>query len=210
MPRVRLRLGRWVDRPELRPQLVDLAAEVAERLPGVLVLEADGGCAPLHLLRMKQCRERVGDVVKDPRPVFLLALQLLPAPLDRSGGFDRGIGEDVGMAPYELRLDLPRGRGQVSLARLLEQERQEEHLEQEIAQLVEQLHGLPCQRGVGHLVGLLDGVGHDRARGLRPVPRALAAQALGQSLEIEKRGSEIVPAAHTTGPWSRSGRGPRP
>ena len=68
-------------------------------------------------------------------------------------------------------------------AALLEQQREEVDLEEHVAQLVEELGVVVAVRGGGELVGLLDGVGDDRALVLLAVPRALAPQAAGQLVE---------------------------
>ena len=57
----------------------------------------------------------------------------------------------------------------------------------EIPDIVEQFRVVACEGGVGNLVGLLDRVRHDRLLRLRAVPRAVAAQALGQPLELDQR-----------------------
>ena len=75
---------------------------------------------------------------------------------------------------------------QVAGATLLEQEREEVDLEQQVAELVEQLLVVAGERGVGDLVRLFDGVRNDGGRGLLAIPRALAAQALRQGLEREE------------------------
>ena len=60
---------------------------------------------------------------------------------------------------------------------LLAQQRQERRLEEQVAELVEQLRREPgLAHRVGDLVGLLDGVRDDRGRRLGPIPRAFAAQ----------------------------------
>ena len=84
-------------------------------------------------------------------------------------------------------MDAPRHRLEVACPSLREQEREEVDLEEQVAELVEQLRVVARERRVGDLVGLLDGVRHDRARGLLAVPGAVAAQALGQLLELEER-----------------------
>ena len=90
----------------------------------------------------------------------------------------------------ELRVHRARDRLEVAGAALGEEQRQEVRLEQEVAELVQQLRVVARERGVGDLVGLLDGVRHDRALGLLAVPRAVAAQALGQLLELDQRVGE--------------------
>jgi hypothetical protein len=92
----------------------------------------------------------------------------------------------VRVAADELLVDSPRDRLERAGAALLEQQREEVGLEQEVAELVLELRVVTCQRGVRDLVGLLDRVRDDRLRGLLTVPRTVAPQALGQALEIEK------------------------
>ena len=79
------------------------------------------------------------------------------------------------------------GRLEVAACVLLEQQRQEDALEEEIADLVEQLRVVVGERGVRDLVRLLDGVRHDRAGRLLAVPRTLASEPLCQLLELDER-----------------------
>ena len=67
-----------------------------------------------------------------------------------------------------------------------QEKREEIDLEEQVAELVEQLRVVVRKRRVGDLVGLLDGVRHDRARRLLAVPGTLAAQPLGQQLQLEE------------------------
>lgn len=60
-------------------------------------------------------------------------------------------------------------------------------MEKQVAKLVQLFFCVAGEDGVGDLVGLLERVGNDRGRGLLTVPGALATQALGQPLQIEKR-----------------------
>ena len=76
--------------------------------------------------------------------------------------------------------------GQATGAALLEQERQEVHLEEHVAELVEQLGVVAGVGGVGQLVGLLDGVRDDRALVLLAVPGALAAQPARDLVEPQR------------------------
>ena len=69
---------------------------------------------------------------------------------------------------------------------LLQQQREEIDLEEQVAELVEQLRVVGRKCGVGDLVRLLDGVRDDRLRRLLAIPRALPAQALGQRLKFEE------------------------
>src|SRR5207253_1148606 len=93
--------------------------------------------------------------------------------------------EDVGMPPDELGSHAPNDLFEVSTGLFLEQERQENALEEQVAELVDELRVVPGEGRVRHLVGLLDGVRDDRAHRLLAVPRALTAQALGELLELD-------------------------
>src|SRR5439155_11978484 len=95
--------------------------------------------------------------------------------------------EHVRMPADELGLDQPRSGREIPFAALLQEQREEVDLEEEVAQLVEQLLVVTCERGVCDLVRLLDGVRDDRALRLLTVPRTLTAQALGQALQLEER-----------------------
>ena len=115
--------------------------------------------------------------MEDALTAFLLRLDLLPALADASRRPRLRVPEHVRVAPDELRVDGPGDGLEVALALLLEEEREEVDLEQEIAELVVERRGIARERRVGHLVRFLDRVRHDRAGGLLPVPRALGAQA---------------------------------
>ena len=65
---------------------------------------------------------------------------------------------------------------------LLEQQREEVDLEEQIAELVEQLRVVERDGRVRDLVRLLDRVRDDRPRGLLAIPRTVAPQAAGQLL----------------------------
>jgi hypothetical protein len=88
-------------------------------------------------------------------------------------------------------VDPPCHRGQVGAALLLEKQGEEVGLEEEVAELVLQLAGIGAKRRIRDLVGFFDRVRDDRPRRLRPVPGAVAAEPLGQALEIEKRVGEL-------------------
>ena len=89
------------------------------------------------------------------------------------------LAEHVRVAADQLLGDVPGDLGQVAGAALLEQQRQEVDLEQDVAELVEQLGVVAAVGGVGQLVGLLDRVRDDRALVLLAVPRALARAGAG-------------------------------
>ena len=99
---------------------------------------------------------------------------------------DLHVAEDVRVAADELLAAVLGDGAEVAGAALLEQQRQEVHLEQDVAELVEQLGVVAGVRGVGELVGLLDGVRHDRALVLLAVPRALDAQAARELVEAAR------------------------
>ena len=137
-----------------------------------------------------------------------LALDPIPVAQDPAGG--RGVGlhrrdglgarlvaEHVRVAADQLRGHLLGDLAEVAGAALLEQQRQEEHLEQDVAELVAKLGVVAAARGVGQLVGLLDRVGDDRALVLLAVPRALAPQTPGDLVETLQGGRRLLrrPAA---------------
>ena len=90
-------------------------------------------------------------------------------------------------------------------AALLEQQRQEVHLEEHVAELVEELGVVARVRGVGELVGLLDGVGHDRALVLLAIPRALDAQPARQGVELRDGYGDIRLRRHAAGAYDAYG-----
>ena len=80
-----------------------------------------------------------------------------------------------------------RDRLEVALPALGQQKGEEVDLEEQVAELVEQLLVCARERGVRDLVGLLDRVRHDRRRGLLAVPGTVAPKALCQTLQVEQR-----------------------
>src|SRR5436309_7985851 len=106
------------------------------------------------------------------------------------------LAEHVRVPPHQLLVHVPGHGLQSAAAFLLEEEREEIHLEQEVAELVEELGRIVREGGVGDLVRLLDRVRHDRARRLLTVPRALAPQPPGQLLEVEESLRERVALSH--------------
>jgi hypothetical protein len=78
---------------------------------------------------------------------------------------------------------------------LLEQQREEVDLEEDVAELVEQLRVVTRVRGRRELVGLLDRVRDDRALVLLAVPRALRAQAAGERIEALNRRCGVLRVA---------------
>jgi hypothetical protein len=86
--------------------------------------------------------------------------------------------------------------GQRSRAALLEQQREEVDLEEDVAELVEQLRVVAAVGGVRQLVGLLDRVGDDRALVLLAVPGALAPQPARELVEAPQRLDVLGLRAH--------------
>ncbi len=179
-------LGRRLG-PDLGAQLGQLLVEVAERAGQVRVVEADCGRAALSLSRQEERRQVLGNVVEDARAALLLDLEALPVLAHAAGRVRLGVAEDVRMARDELRVRAAGHLLEIARPTLGQELCEEIGLEEQVAELVEQLRVVACEGGVGDLVGLLDRVRHDRLLRLRAVPRAVAAQALGQPLELDQR-----------------------
>src|SRR5215218_9064581 len=147
-------------------------------LTRLLAREARRGGSPLHLSGIEQRGQVLGDVRERVlrSPALLLALDPVPVSEHLAGRFRLRLAEHVRVAADQL---LRHGLGdvrQVAGAPLLQQQREEVHLEQHVAQLVQQLGVVAARRRVRELVGLLDRVRDDRALVLLPVPRAFAPQ----------------------------------
>src|SRR5439155_1309098 len=186
---------------EIRLELAQLVVEIGNRALDVRVLEADRFGALLHLARIEQRRERLGNVVEDPLAPFLLAFDRLPVLLDAARRVRLDVPEHVRVPAYELLVDQPRRRCKIPLALLLEREREEVDLEEQVPQLVQELLVVTRECSVRNLVRLLDGVRDDRARGLLAIPRAVAPQPLRQTLELEQG---LLEALHVTS-WRSTG-----
>ena len=91
------------------------------------------------------------------------------------GGLGSCVAEDVRVTADQL-LGFPSATRRRAGAALLEQQRQEDDLEEHVAELVAELGVVAARRRVGELVGLLDRVRDDRsarpARGPRGTPAA--------------------------------------
>ena len=137
---------------------------------------------------MQERGEVLGHVLEEPAPALLLALDPVPVGEHLAGALRARLAEDVRVAADQLL----RRPASATAARspgpaLLEQQREEEDLEEDVAELVEQLLVVAARGRVGQLVGLLDGVRDDRALVLLAVPGALAAQAAGDLVEAGQR-----------------------
>ncbi len=132
--------------------------------------------------------------MEDAGAPFLRGLQRLPAMLHRTRGPGRrSVAEDMRMAADELVVSVPCDRLEVTAAALREQEREEERLIQQVAELVDELRVVVGHGSVRNLVGLLDRVRHDRSRRLLGIPRALAAQQGCELLQLGERLLEAQP-----------------
>ena len=148
---------------------------------------------------MQQRREVLGHLAEDPLlAAGLGALDLVPVAQHLAGRLGLDLAEDVRMAADQLLAQCSATCAMSPGAALLEQQREEVDLEEHVAELVEQLGVVAGVGGVGELVGLLDGVGHDRALVLLAVPRALAPQAAGQLVQAGDGGGDV-------GLWHRAG-----
>ena len=195
---VGLDLGRRLAtrRRERVVQLPHLVLEVRHRAREIRVLEPDHARPPLQLARVQQRRERLRHLVEDTLAALLRGLDPLPILAHTTGGLRLDLAEDVRVPPDELLVHRPRHLRQIALAALLEQQREKVDLEEQVAELVEQLRVVSRERRVRDLVGLLDGMRHDRQRRLLTVPGAVSPQALGQPLQIEQRVRERHLDAH--------------
>jgi hypothetical protein len=105
-------------------------------------------------------RQRAGNLVKYARAALLLALDRLPPLADPAGRLGKRVAEHVRVAADQLLLQAGNHRPQVGRALFLEQQRQEHHLEEEVAELVGQLRRIERVRD-------------DGGSGLLAIPRAL-------------------------------------
>jgi hypothetical protein len=140
----------------------------------------------LELPSVEEGGKRLGHVVEDPLALLLVRLDPLPVLTNPAGCLRLDVAEDVRVTANELLVDAPRDGLERSGSTFLQQEREEVRLEQQVAELVLELRVVGGKGGVGDLVGLLDRVRNDRLRRLLAIPGAVAAQALGQALEIEE------------------------
>ena len=139
---MRMRLGLRRRLAFLRQRLLQLAqlvVEIGQRAGRVRVLEADRRRASLHLACVQQRGQRLRDVVEDALALILGALDLLPALADAARGARFRIAEHVRMPAHELLVHEPGDRLQIGAAALLQEQREEVDLEQEVAELVGEL-----------------------------------------------------------------------
>ena len=106
------------------------------------------------------------------------------------------IGKDVGMASHQLAGDAIDHLGKVEMAILAPQLAVVDDLKQQIAQLVAQLRKIPPGDGVGDLVGLFQGVGHDAGVVLAQVPGAAVLGIAQPGHEVQ----QVVELVHWVNP----------
>ena len=106
-----------------------------------------------------RARRRTARSAPRPSRVRLISSQLRRT---ASAPVDLDLAEHVRVAADQLLDAVVGDRGEVAGAALLEQQRQEVDLEEDVAELVEQLRVIAGVGRVGELVGLLDGVRDDR------------------------------------------------
>ena len=140
-------------------------------------VEAAGRRSPLHLARVQRARQVLRHLAEDARLAAGLAgLDLVPVAQHLAGRLGLHLAEHVRVPADQLLAAVLGDVGQRAGAALLQQQRQEVHLEEDVAELVEQLRVVPGVGGRRQLVRLLDRVRDDRALVLLAVPRALAPQ----------------------------------
>ena len=123
-------------------------------------------------------------MVEDALAPLAVPLDPLPVLAHAPGRPGLDFSEHVRVPLDELRVDPARHSLEIAVALLAEKEREKVDLEEQIAELVEQLGAVIGKRGLRDLICLFDGVRHDRARRLLAVPRTLDAEPLGQLLEL--------------------------
>ena len=141
------------------------------------------------------------DEIKRPSVVRLISSQLRARPpcprprhrRTRAGGGGSASARSVG------------DRGEIARAALLEQQREEVNLEQQVAELVEQLRVVAGVRGVGELVGLRHRVSddqrsscsrsHGHSRRSRRVSSSSLAIALGSAPAMTRAQPDVAPVA---------------
>src|SRR5262249_111677 len=133
---------------------------------------------------------RFGNVVEDALTLLLLDLQPFPVLAHAARRVSGDVSEDVRVASDELGVDRTCDLLEITLPTLLEQQRKEVDLEEQITELAQQLRAVVSKRSVRNLVRLLERMRHDRLRRLLAIPRAVTPQPLGQLLELEQRVGE--------------------
>src|SRR5713101_6204519 len=171
---------------ELRAQLVDLLADLVEDRPQLAPFEADARGTALQLHGAGAALGR---------------LVLLPGKRLRRRVGDQRVTEDMGMAAQHLVGDRAGDIVEVEEAGLLGHARMEDDLEEQIAELVLECCRIAALARLGHLIGLLDGVGSDGGEALLAVP-GTAALGIAQPRHDVEQARQVRCAAQ--GAFSRA------
>ena len=158
---------------DLRKLLADLVPDILAALP----VETRPRGLLAHAVGLDQRRKRARDTAQRTAPAVLLAqLERLPVLLDFGGRVGVDVAIDVRVPVYEF---VAQGVGhvpEIKGALLLAQLRVEDHVQQQVAELLlDSLH-VVIRDGIGQFVGLLDRIAAQRVEGLLPIPGAFAAQ----------------------------------
>src|ERR1700721_569768 len=117
------------------------------------------------------CKEEIANLCFDGGGgLFLNSFDLLPVAQDRIGVGSLHACKDMGMAANELCVEIGRYIVDSEVACFGGHLRVEEHLQQEIAELILQIGPRAALNGVEDLVGLLQGVAFDGVEGLFAIP----------------------------------------
>src|SRR5580693_8262401 len=129
-----------------------------------------GRCGPaLQLARVQQCRQVLRDLAEHAKLAARLSrLDGIPVVQHLSRVLYLDLPEHVRVATDQLLAAVLGHLGEIAGAALLEEQRQENHLEEHVAKLV----------------GLLERMRHDRALILLAIPRTLATQTTGERVEV--------------------------
>ena len=158
-------------------------------------VEPARGRPALDLAGVQRRGEVLGDLAEDPGlAAGLGALDGVPVAQDGPGVVRGDLAEDVRVAAHELLAHVLGDLREVAGVALLHEEREEVDLEEDVAELVEQLGVVALVGRVGELVGLLDGVRDDRALVLLAVPGALHAQSARELVEAPEGVGDVGPA----------------
>src|SRR5713101_1151059 len=194
---------------ELRAQLVDLLADLVEDRPQLAPFEADARGTALQLHGAGEGGERLADTGecalrlarRSGAGAALGRLVLLPGKRLRRRVGDQRVTEDMGMAAQHLVGDRAGDVVEVEKAGLLGHARMEDDLEEQIAELVLECCRIAALARLGHLIGLLDGVGSDGGEALLAVP-GTAALGIAQPRHDVEQARQVRCAAQ--GAFSRA------
>src|SRR6185437_7293049 len=171
-------------------ELDELFVQVLESRARVGVLEPRGGRTALDLPGVDQGGQVARNIMENSLPALLLTLEALPILAHATGSPGLDLAEDMGMASDELCMGPAGNLLEIACAALVQEQREEVDLEEQVAELIEQLGVVALLGRVRYLIGLLDGMRHDRACRLLAIPGTISPQPLCELLELEQRGGE--------------------